>query len=78
MYINGLPPNFKAEQLYALTSQFGTVLSCRTFTRQSADHPSYVFSAHFASRLTFLCLVAMVLFCKWGVFVSADITIWPG
>ncbi|KAF8526590.1 hypothetical protein BU17DRAFT_82702 [Hysterangium stoloniferum] len=40
VYINGLPPNFKAEQLYALTSQFGTVLSCRTFTRQLSDHPS--------------------------------------
>ncbi|GJJ10264.1 hypothetical protein Clacol_004490 [Clathrus columnatus] len=40
VYINGLPPNFKAEQLYALASQFGTVLSCRTFTRQLSDHPS--------------------------------------
>ncbi|KIJ28658.1 hypothetical protein M422DRAFT_270059, partial [Sphaerobolus stellatus SS14] len=40
VYINGLPPHFKAEQLYALASQFGTVLSCRTFTRQLSDHPS--------------------------------------
>ncbi|KAF8579680.1 hypothetical protein K439DRAFT_375520 [Ramaria rubella] len=40
VYINGLPANYKAEQLYALTSQFGNVLSCRTFTRQLSDHPS--------------------------------------
>ncbi|KAF8510087.1 hypothetical protein JB92DRAFT_3144477 [Gautieria morchelliformis] len=40
VYINGLPPHFKAEQLYALTSQFGTVLSCRTYTRQLAECPS--------------------------------------
>ncbi|KIJ38786.1 hypothetical protein M422DRAFT_258412 [Sphaerobolus stellatus SS14] len=39
VYINGLPPHFKAEQLYALASQFGTVLSCRTFIRQLSDHP---------------------------------------
>ncbi|KIJ38839.1 hypothetical protein M422DRAFT_258486 [Sphaerobolus stellatus SS14] len=40
VYINRLPPHFKAEQLYALASQFGTVLSCRTFTRQLSDHLS--------------------------------------
>ena len=40
VYINGLPPHFKAEQLYALTAQFGTVLSCRTFARQLAECPS--------------------------------------
>ncbi|KIJ42452.1 hypothetical protein M422DRAFT_254551 [Sphaerobolus stellatus SS14] len=39
VYINGLPPHFKAEQFYALASQFGTVLSCHTFTRQLSDHP---------------------------------------
>ncbi|KIJ38862.1 hypothetical protein M422DRAFT_258509 [Sphaerobolus stellatus SS14] len=40
VYINGLPPHFKAEQRYALASQFGTVLSCRTFARQLSDLPS--------------------------------------
>ncbi|KIJ38854.1 hypothetical protein M422DRAFT_258503 [Sphaerobolus stellatus SS14] len=40
VYINGLPPHFKAEQLYALASQFGTVLSCRTFAHQLSDLPS--------------------------------------
>ncbi|KIJ42437.1 hypothetical protein M422DRAFT_254533 [Sphaerobolus stellatus SS14] len=41
VYINGLLPHFKAEQLYTLASQCGTVLSCRTFTCQlSDDHPS--------------------------------------
>ncbi|KIJ38807.1 hypothetical protein M422DRAFT_258443 [Sphaerobolus stellatus SS14] len=34
MYINGRPPHFKAEQLYALASQFSSDLSSRTFTRQ--------------------------------------------
>ena len=42
VYINGLPPNFPEEQLYALTKDFGVVVSVRTFTRHVSDRPSYV------------------------------------
>lgn len=42
VYINGLPPNFPEEQLYALTKGFGGVVSVRTFTRHVSDRPSYV------------------------------------
>ena len=43
VYINGLPPNFPEEQLYALTKDFGGVISVRTFTRHVSDRPSYVY-----------------------------------
>lgn len=33
VYINGLPPHFSDESLYAMTRDFGHVLSVRTFTR---------------------------------------------
>ncbi len=42
VYINGLPPNFPEDQLYALTKDFGGVVSVRTFTRHVSDRPSYV------------------------------------
>ncbi|KAI0305346.1 hypothetical protein B0F90DRAFT_1815573 [Multifurca ochricompacta] len=40
VYINGLPPNFPEEQLYALTKDFGGIVSVRTFTRHVSDRPS--------------------------------------
>ncbi|KAI0041858.1 hypothetical protein FA95DRAFT_647903 [Auriscalpium vulgare] len=40
VYINGLPPNFPEEQLYAMTKDFGGVISVRTFTRHVSDRPS--------------------------------------
>ncbi|KAL1941721.1 hypothetical protein VTO73DRAFT_6721 [Trametes versicolor] len=40
VYINGLPPNFPEEDLLAMTSPFGSVLSVRTFTRHVSDKPS--------------------------------------
>ncbi|KAI0073655.1 hypothetical protein K474DRAFT_174486 [Panus rudis PR-1116 ss-1] len=40
VYINGLPPNFPEEQLLAMTSEFGEVISVRTFTRHVSDKPS--------------------------------------
>ncbi|KAI0260853.1 hypothetical protein BC834DRAFT_503072 [Gloeopeniophorella convolvens] len=40
VYINGLPPNFPEEQLYALVKDFGGVISVRTFTRHVSDRPS--------------------------------------
>lgn len=43
VYINGLPPNFPEEQLYAITKEFGGVISVRTFTRHVSDRPSYVY-----------------------------------
>ncbi len=42
IYINGLPPKFPEEQLYALIKDFGGVVSVRTFTRHVSDRPSYV------------------------------------
>ncbi|KZV68320.1 hypothetical protein PENSPDRAFT_18829 [Peniophora sp. CONT] len=40
VYINGLPPNFPEDQLYAMTNEFGPVISVRTFTRHVSDRPS--------------------------------------
>ncbi|OSD08190.1 hypothetical protein PYCCODRAFT_1357909 [Trametes coccinea BRFM310] len=40
VYINGLPPNFPEEDLLAMCSPFGNVLSVRTFTRHVSDKPS--------------------------------------
>ncbi|OBZ78347.1 DNA mismatch repair protein msh-2 [Grifola frondosa] len=40
VYINGLPPNFPEDQLFAMTREFGTVTSVRTFTRHVSDKPS--------------------------------------
>ncbi|KAG6822926.1 hypothetical protein H0H93_004579, partial [Arthromyces matolae] len=40
VYINGLPPHFPEDQLYALASQFGSVRSVRTFTRHVRDSES--------------------------------------
>ncbi|KAJ7624865.1 hypothetical protein FB45DRAFT_1086922 [Roridomyces roridus] len=37
VYINGLPPNFPEDQLFALAAPFGTVRSVRTFTRHVGD-----------------------------------------
>lgn len=40
VYINGLPPHFPEDQLYALTAHFGEVRSVRTFTRHVRDSES--------------------------------------
>ncbi|KAI0041780.1 hypothetical protein FA95DRAFT_1576152 [Auriscalpium vulgare] len=40
VYIDGLPPNFTEEELYAMTKDFGSVISVRTFTRHVSEHPS--------------------------------------
>jgi len=40
VYINGLPPHFPEDELYALTAPFGEVKSVRTFTRHVRDSES--------------------------------------
>jgi hypothetical protein len=68
VYINGLPPNFPEEQLYALTKDFGGVVSVRTFTRHVSDRPSYViFSSWLLHSFTksFLDLAVTALFCAY-------------
>ncbi|KAG6863567.1 hypothetical protein C0991_005021, partial [Blastosporella zonata] len=40
VYINGLPPHFPEDQLYALAAPFGAVRSVRTFTRHVRDSES--------------------------------------
>lgn len=40
VYINGLPPNFPEDKLLEMTSQYGEVLSVRTFTRHVSEKPS--------------------------------------
>lgn len=40
VYINGLPPHFPEDQLYALAAPFGEVRSVRTFTRHVRDSES--------------------------------------
>jgi hypothetical protein len=69
VYINGLPPNFPEEQLYALTKDFGGVVSVRTFTRHVSDRPSYVSfnkSISVASIDILPFSVATALSCAYG------------
>ncbi|KAF8655598.1 hypothetical protein AX16_003019 [Volvariella volvacea WC 439] len=40
VYINGLPPHFPEDQLYALAAPFGDIRSVRTFTRHVRDSES--------------------------------------
>jgi hypothetical protein len=40
VYINGLPPHFPEDQLFALTAPFGPVKSVRSFTRHVGDRAS--------------------------------------
>lgn len=49
VYINGLPPHFPEDQLFALASPFGEIRSVRTFTRHVRDSESgygFVLSVH--------------------------------
>jgi hypothetical protein len=68
VYINGLPPNFPEEQLYALTKEFGGVVSVRTFTRHVSDRPSYVIFNSWLLHLfikSFSDLAVTALFCAY-------------
>jgi hypothetical protein len=68
VYINGLPPNFPEEQLYALTKDFGGVVSVRTFTRHVSDCPLYViFNSWLLHSFikSFLDLAVTALFCVY-------------
>ncbi|KAI6041955.1 hypothetical protein EDC04DRAFT_2892456 [Pisolithus marmoratus] len=40
IYINGLPPHFSEQELFALTRPFGVVKSVRTFTRHVSEKPT--------------------------------------
>ncbi|KAG6331810.1 hypothetical protein ID866_7278 [Astraeus odoratus] len=40
VYINGLPPHFSEQDLFALTRPFGEVKSVRTFTRHVSEKPT--------------------------------------
>lgn len=40
VYINGLPPHFPEDQLFALASPYGDIRSVRTFTRHVRDSES--------------------------------------
>jgi RNA recognition motif-containing protein len=40
VYINGLPPHFPEEQLYALAAPYGPIRSVRTFTRHVKESES--------------------------------------
>ncbi|KAF8547722.1 hypothetical protein OG21DRAFT_1501439 [Imleria badia] len=43
VYINGLPPHFSEQDLFALARPFGDIKSVRTFTRHVSDKPTSVF-----------------------------------
>lgn len=43
VYINGLPPHFSEQDLFALTRPFGDIKSVRTFTRHVSEKPTLVF-----------------------------------
>ena len=56
VYINGLPPHFPEDQLFALASPFGEIRSVRTFTRHVRDSESgygFVLSVGFFFRIVF-------------------------
>ncbi|KAF7343856.1 RRM domain-containing protein [Mycena sanguinolenta] len=40
VYINGLPPHFRDDQLHAIAAPFGEIVSVRCFTRNSTKNPS--------------------------------------
>lgn len=46
VYINGLPPHFPEQELFALTRPFGEVKSVRSFTRHVSEKPTYVLFCH--------------------------------
>lgn len=46
VYINGLPPHFPEQELFALTRPFGEVKSVRSFTRHVSEKPTYVRFCH--------------------------------
>lgn len=43
VYINGLPPHFSEQDLFALARPFGDIKSVRTFTRHVSEKPTLVF-----------------------------------
>lgn len=68
MYINGLPPNFPEDQLFALAAPYGTVRSVRSFTRHVGDAETgygfvlYVFFLRGCGQVADLCARALVRF----------------
>jgi hypothetical protein len=40
VYINGLPPHFPEDELFALTAPYGDVRSVRSFTRHIGERSS--------------------------------------
>ncbi|KAJ7770013.1 hypothetical protein B0H16DRAFT_1686077 [Mycena metata] len=59
VYINGLPPNFRDDQLLAITAPFGEIVSVRTFTRTNTKNPSgYGFVLFVFNALEFKTLAA--------------------
>ncbi len=57
VYINGLPPHFPEEQLYALAAPFGAIRSVRTFTRHVKESESgYGFVLYVSLRFVVLVL----------------------
>ncbi|KAJ6517461.1 hypothetical protein C8R47DRAFT_1312927 [Mycena vitilis] len=60
VYINGLPANFREDQLLAIASPFGEVVSVRCFTRNTAKHPSgYGFVLFKTIAAAEKCIVAL-------------------
>lgn len=68
VYINGLPPHFSEQDLFALTRPFGDIKSVRTFTRHVSEKPTLVFLVFVSVMvgLTFLFRVLGVMdsFCE--------------
>ena len=60
VYINGLPPHFPEDQLFALASPFGEIRSVRTFTRHVRDSESgygFVLSVLFPTSFSVFLLI---------------------
>ncbi|KAJ7624302.1 hypothetical protein DFH06DRAFT_1481625 [Mycena polygramma] len=60
VYINGLPANFREDQLLAIASPFGEVVSVRCFTRNTTKNPSgYGFVLFKTIAAAEKCIVAL-------------------
>jgi len=63
VYINGLPPHFPEDQLFALASPFGEIRSVRTFTRHVRDNESgygFVLSVHSLLSISVFYLIVRI------------------
>jgi len=75
VYINGLPPHFPEDQLFALASPFGEIRSVRTFTRHVRDSESgygFVLSVLLFPDLIFHILINYAFVPRFETIEAAE------